>query len=318
MAEVIYVRGGKTTDPAPEEQVWQNAHPRGKRSNTKLTLFDYAEGKRKYWRNWNGDQPPSVAPDGTAGVSSVIDLYEYIKSLGDSSPGTLTELHFFTHADEKGPILIDTYDNSADPNARDANDKDPRIKDFSIGTVLGGPQATRFKKAFAPSSLVKLWGCTHLEQYRQMIRRDYYQSKKSSARKAAKENYQRFIRDATYQYALHRAIGIPVYAAPLGWGTNPHLPFGIQGQEAIDKVPNARFRGKWPPSKGDRWWRVSPFFRPDKGYAFFQKVLGAKMDILDYVGYTEEVITASYIDLSDEGEIQLAEYPAEYSSEYPG
>ena len=77
---------------------------------------------------------------------------------------------------------------------------------------------------------------------------------------------------------------MPVYAAPLGWGTDPNLPVGIDGETAWNI--KAKYYGIWPPRKGHKWWRVSPFFRPDRGYEFYRKVLGLRMDEVDYVAYT--------------------------------
>src|SRR3989442_9196778 len=152
MAEVIYVRGGKgcekdekDRDLTPEEHVWHYAHPRIKRTNTTLTLFDYAESKYKQWSDWSGELPPfkngaKVAPtrdvsisSGTERCASVLALYDYIKSLGQTAPGSIMELHFFTHGWHEGPILIDTDEDEAHQNnatQRDPKDKDTRLKDF--------------------------------------------------------------------------------------------------------------------------------------------------------------------------------------------
>ena len=77
---------------------------------------------------------------------------------------------------------------------------------------------------------------------------------------------------------------MPVYGAPVGWGSDPTLPFGMHGKD-VDKDKKYPYKGKWPPSKGEAWWRVSKWFRPDRGYEFYTKVLKAKLDILDYVEF---------------------------------
>lgn len=278
---MIYVRGARNAI----ERVWENAHPRGARTNTTLTLFDYADDKRRTWTAWKGELPPKTAPDTETTVSSVLELYDYVKNL---SAGTLVELHFFTHGFEGGPVLHNTFDTSVDPDARDPDDDDPRIKDFKIASVLGGSNGARFKRAFASKALIKLWGCTHREDLRQKIKRGFYRARSSAAKKAVKKAYQEFIRDGTYQFALHRATGLPVFAAPVGWGTNPFLPFGIHGKKA--GTVKAKFRGRFPPRKGDRWWRVSQWFQPDRGRAFYTKELKASLDLLDYVAYEEALV----------------------------
>src|SRR5512142_427602 len=100
--EVIYVRGGKERNPTPALQVWRFAHPRGPRTNTALTLFDYAEKRLKRWPAWNGDQPPQTPPATPVPITHVRDLYNYIKGLGSTAPGSVTELHFFTHGSYDG------------------------------------------------------------------------------------------------------------------------------------------------------------------------------------------------------------------------
>jgi hypothetical protein len=91
---------------------------------------------------------------------------------------------------------------------------------------------------------------------------------------------------------LHQAIDIPVYAAPLGYGADPSLPVGIDGIKAKQLADHkkVKYRGKWPPKKGDQWWRISAFFSPDRGRDFYNKVLGANLDILDYVAYTKALV----------------------------
>jgi hypothetical protein len=279
---VIYVLGRDNE----VDLAWENAHPRDPRSDTALAYFDYISEKRKIWKSWNGDLPPKVAADSETPISSVLDLYDFIK---DAPAFSVIELHFFTHGFEGGPVLYNTYDDSTDPAKRDPKDKDPRIKDFSIDDVLGPAERLRFVSSFARSALIKLWGCTHIEKHRQLIKRDFYNRKTTDEKKATiKTIIKNFIRDDTYQYSLAKALGLPVYAAPLGWGSNPYLPFGIYGSKANDKKP--RTRKVWPPKVGDRWWCVSQFFYPDRGREFYRDELGATIDILDFVAYTIDMV----------------------------
>lgn len=279
---VIYVLGRENDDA----RVWENAHPRGPRSDTTLVYFDYVAEKRKSWLKWNGDQPPKVKPDEEQKISSVLDLYDFIKK---AKAFTITELHFFTHGYEGGPVLYNTYDDSTDETKRDPTDKDPRIKDFSIDDVIGGRSHSDFAGSFASNALIKLWGCTHLEQYRQLIKRDFYKRKATDQEKAdIKTRLRNFIRDGTYQYQLAHALGQPVYAAPLGWGSNPYLPFGVYGAKANGMKPKSR--KVWPPKVGDRWWCVSQHFYPDRGREFYRDELKATIDILDFVAYTDDIV----------------------------
>jgi Lysine-specific metallo-endopeptidase len=284
--EVIYVRGGYKS--VPEEHPWQYAHPRIHNPNTILNLFDYELMKHKRWDNWNGSLPPDQLPSSESSIKSVLDLYKYIKSI---SSGSLEELHFFTHGYSGGPVLTNTRDLSGDLNKRDPNDKDPRIKDFNIPGILGGKDGETFKNAFSPSALVKLWGCTFEQSYRDKVR-EYFKTKDKKTKEIIRKDYLQAIYQQTYQFALHKAIGIPVYAAPLGWGTDPSLPFGIYGKKALQLVKdkNVSYKKRWPPSKGDRWWQVSPYFSNDGGSVFYKSILGFKLDILNYVAYTEVLV----------------------------
>jgi hypothetical protein len=227
---------------------------------------------------------------GSETCGSILALYDYVKGLGRAAPGSIRELHFFTHGWHEGPIIADTDEDEAhgaNPLERDPNDKDTRLKDFDIPTILGGPAGALFKAAFSTTALVKLWGCTREQQHRDKVLA-YLHSKDAKEREQLLRSYLQYLRDSTYQFKLQKLLKLPVYAAPLGWGTDPRLPVGIDGQKALKA--HAEYRGKWPPTKGDRWWRVSPFFRPDGGFDFYQTVLGAQMDPVDYVAFTNAIV----------------------------
>ena len=307
MSEIIYVRGGKGCELSsdkdkrltPEEHVWNYAHPRIRHQNTTLTLFDYVEGVYKQWSNWGGELPPTKVKsqtkvktilNGEELCGSVIALYDYIKAVGRAAPRSILELHFFTHGWHEGPILIDTdedEEHANNPAKRDPKDKDTRLKDFDIPDVLGAKGGAAFKQAFARTGFVKLWGCDFEDEHRDRIK-NFYRTHDLRERKKELDAYLRYIRDSTYAYRLRKLLEIPVYTAPLGWGTSPYLPFGIEGKAALDT--KAKYRGVWPPRKGDNWWRVSSFFRPDRGYEFYTSILGAQLDILDYVDFSDAVV----------------------------
>ncbi len=283
--EVIYVLGyGYRADTQ-----WKYAHPRGTRTNTNLTFFDFRPGTmlQSIWLNWNGDHPPKAAATSTATFSSILDIYNFIKGL---PAGSISELHIFSHALFQGPVLFNTSEQAGTPpDERDPADVDPRLKDFVIDTVLGGSEGKKFAKAFSSIALVKLWGCSEDPGHRELIKLNYYKrAKNDKERDTIKKAYQRYIRDGMYAFKLHLLLGIPVYAGPLGWGTNPYLPFGYEGNDVDAHYPG-KYMGRWPPKKGDGWWRISQWFRPDRGREFYTKVLKAKLDILDYVAYTAAV-----------------------------
>src|SRR5262249_20132034 len=150
---------------------------------------------------------------------------------------------------------------AGDSTKRDPNDKDTRLKDFEAEDVLGGRNGVAFRNAFARNALVKLWGCTYEQEHRGAVK-SYYRTKEDAEKKRIVDAYFRYIRESTYQYRLAKLLDFGVFAAPLGWGTDPDLPFQIYGQAAFDTA--AQYRGIWPPKTGDKWWRVSAWFRPDR------------------------------------------------------
>jgi len=277
---VIYVRGDRNAI----ERVWQNAHPRDKRSDTTLVLFDYVVQKRKTWLKWTGDLPPKVAENEAVDIKSVFDLYDFIKAAKRQS---VIELHYFTHGWEGGPVLYNDYEDNPNSSKREPQDRDPRIKDFALNDVLGGKERAKFAGGFSPKALVKLWGCNYPEEtnYRYMLLTEFYGRKATDdTKKAFKERYQTFIRQSTYQYAMCVATGLPIFATPLGYGSNPFAPYGVYGKAA--ETAKKKWRGVFPPKVGDQWWCVSPYFRPDKGREFYERELNCTVDILDYVAYT--------------------------------
>ncbi len=78
---------------------------------------------------------------------SKMDIYPVIEEIGRKDPGTLYELHVFSHAYWNGPILANS--------TKGADDIDMRIDDITSAlwdkVVLG--------RAFHTTGIVKLWGC---------------------------------------------------------------------------------------------------------------------------------------------------------------
>ena len=326
MATVIYVRG----DGISRKYPWMYAHPRTSRSDTELVLFDYVRGKKERWRNWNGALPPQTSADEKIKLrKGVHDLYDHIKEVGRLKPGSIIELHFFTHSHGGGiPVLLDTNEEEGTPSGRrDPADLDPRLKDFKIATVLGGAQGQNFRKAFARSALVKLWGCSS-EGYFQRTIIDFYKlaklkdtTKRQERQKRAKKRHQTQIKDLVFSYALSKLLGFSVYGSPAGWGTNA-LPQGYSGKVAVElkKSGRAKYVGNWPPRKGEVWWSVSAYFHPMKGYDFYKNILNASFDPVGYVAYSDALLSASidaYPGDDQETAMAMLNYPKEYFSDYP-
>jgi hypothetical protein len=75
-------------------------------------------------------------------------------------------------------------------------------------------------------------------------------------------------------------LGLSVWASPLGYGSEPGSKVPTNRGEV-----SVKYRGTFPPDlRKDRWWRVSWFFRnQDKGAKFYQDVLKARIDAVDFV-----------------------------------
>ena len=77
-----------------------------------------------------------------------------------------------------------------------------------------------------------------------MLTQFYGRKATEEQKKTFKEFYQKTIRDGTWQYRLTVALGLPIYAAPLGYGSNPYAPFGVFGKAA--ETAKKKWRGVFP------------------------------------------------------------------------
>jgi hypothetical protein len=104
----------------------------------------------------------------TTGVMSIIDVYEHVRALGTSHPGSVMELSFFSHGWMGGPILVNSID---DPlvTGRAPSDKDARfLKDF-VAPTMNAAALTEFRSAFHPDGFVWMWGCSFAASYHQVL-----------------------------------------------------------------------------------------------------------------------------------------------------
>ncbi|MGA4538446.1 hypothetical protein ACPA54_00460 [Uniformispora flossi] len=114
-------------------------------------------------------------------VLSITDVYAAVRAIGSGpDPGSLAELHFFSHGWMGGPILVDSDDDrtalvpTPGPGGavsftrlmltgmtmRDPDDKDPRAQFDFVAPTMDKPALAEFRKAFAKDGLVWLWGCS--------------------------------------------------------------------------------------------------------------------------------------------------------------
>jgi hypothetical protein len=307
---VVFVQGGKKNEDQYPWMFW-HLHPRADPDPepVNLAFFDYPAGQLKIWKDHvlTRGKPPTKAPDevteltpkvkirsgdGTVDEAgpdrpSVLALYDWVKKQPKES---IRSLQVFSHGQIGGPIIWNSFEydkdgnrmRSLDDGPRDPHDTDFRVRDLRGSNPLAGAEGQKFAAAFRPGALIKLWGCLAPEGVRAIVGR-YWRAGKGergdAARWAHLEDYLDWIA-ASYAMEMAARLNLSVWAAPIGWGSDPHT-----------RVPVARghlyvkYQGRFPPDLDrDQWWRVSWFFRhQDRGVKFYEDVLKARVDALDFV-----------------------------------
>ena len=289
--QVIFVRGGKTQPM----NVWRYFHFHPSRDvsikSVKLVYFDFVDGTIKIWNKWspNRGRAPQSPPDQTNEIKpkinirfsdgsidtgpklpSVLSLYDYVKKQPKDS---IWSFHIFSHGYYDGPIIwADSYELNNNPNLtlpRDAHDSEFRRRDFFGHNPLAGAEGKKFARAFAPGAFVKIWGCNEDSTFRVALIR-YLKEKNTVRQNTILEGYLDAIQN-TYALSLSRLLNEHVWAAPVGWGTNPYSD-------------TLKYKGKFPPNlRRELWWRI-PAFTP-KFRRFYKRILNAQLDATHYIGY---------------------------------
>ena len=103
-------------------------------------------------------------------VMSIVDIYKFIQRIGgqEETAGFIIELSIFSHSEEKGPVLVNTFQNKVEEEGkiidyamvkkRDPTDKDGRLKDFESEN-MSEIELKHFRRAFHADGIVWLWGC---------------------------------------------------------------------------------------------------------------------------------------------------------------
>lgn len=152
------------------------AIPRAITDHTVVSMFDFRTGNLEQYikgidgwhrmqRVMQGHERPDIkkpksddalARRQRADCISILDVYGHLSTLGRTHPGSVKQLHFFSHGYSMGPVLLNTYDNTKSNDARDPTDKDPRTKDFLPVNLAHYPN---LQAAFVRDAYVKAWGC---------------------------------------------------------------------------------------------------------------------------------------------------------------
>lgn len=151
--------------------------PRAIHDHTVVSIFDFRTGYFEQqikgvegWHIMHRALQGTVVPDiarpkdddalarrQKADSISIVDVYRHMSELGRASRGCVRQLHFFSHAWLRGPVLQNTSDmNDGTSKLRDPTDKDPRTKDFLPVNLA---QYSSLPDAFDANTLVKNWGC---------------------------------------------------------------------------------------------------------------------------------------------------------------
>jgi hypothetical protein len=111
-----------------------------------------------------------------------------------------------------------------------------------------------------------------------------------AVRKQALRNYVRFV-GGSFPMQLSLAINRPVWAAPLGYGSEQGtvIPTNYSKDGEVTDSFTVKYKGTWPPKlKEHQWWRVSWFFaNQDRGVEFYRDVLKARIDATHFVEHRQ-------------------------------
>ncbi|HEU5280349.1 MAG TPA: hypothetical protein VFU26_15775, partial [Gaiellaceae bacterium] len=158
----------------------------------RFVLFDFKSGLvrtsvatqpkgERTWKEIARFQPVSAANYSSgghafdtdqAGRMSITDVYEHVRMLGRTEPGSVAELSILSHGWVGGPILVNSFDGlGSGIDARDPNDKDARTdKDF-IAPTMDAAALAEFRAAFASDAFAWVWGCSFTNSPRQVLYR---------------------------------------------------------------------------------------------------------------------------------------------------
>ncbi len=107
-----------------------------------------------------------------AGRMSITDVYDHVREIGRTEPGSLGELSFLSHGWIGGPILVNSDDTlGSGTDQRDPNDKDTRVEKDFIAPTMDATALAEFRAAFATDGFIWAWGCVFASSPRQVLHR---------------------------------------------------------------------------------------------------------------------------------------------------
>jgi hypothetical protein len=142
----------------------------GKRTETVTTVAEFAVPTKAMYEPFDTHSGRHYRlKDQQKNLIAPPKIYETVREIGRTAPGTLLELSFFGHGYEYGPVLYNSRDDGkvvlpfvgeiGIPSVlRDPDDFDPRPKDFNPA-LMNEAQTKEFRAAFHPDGYSWLWGC---------------------------------------------------------------------------------------------------------------------------------------------------------------
>jgi hypothetical protein len=242
---------------------------------------------------------------------SVLAFYDWVKAQPAKS---IVAIEIFSHGVTYQPVLFaPSYEWGDDPvkhtnptAERDPNDTEFRLRDFEGKNPLSGANTAsdpwavsselgKFRAAISDDAFIKIWGCGEqtLEGHGGPIRKKLVDflalkdEKKNELRRAVLlDNYLDEV-ETYFAFVLARALNLPVWAGPVGWGSDPYEVDGNYDPKTY-AANHYTWKGKFPPNlkKKELWWRVSINFTFNKRLVdFFKTTLRANVDPMGYVEY---------------------------------
>lgn len=111
-----------------------------------------------------------------SGFMSITNVYQAVRAIGISDPGTLIEFSIFSHSFIGGPILVNSDESSTILGTRDPHDFDARFFDFNTPR-MDSLQLRNFRKAYHASGYNWVWGCFAVIVFRGIMRELFLHTK---------------------------------------------------------------------------------------------------------------------------------------------
>ena len=149
-----------------------------------ITIKNYACVVRKnqiWFRNFKNGQRDTL---------SIKDVYDEVELIGKYHRNELEQLHFFSHAYQKGPILVNSIDDRFETRGSKAyplapEERDPDDKDGRAGLDLKPKNIDlqNFMEAFSKSGYIWNWGCNNSQDLVSKVYKIMYDSVTTTFRK---------------------------------------------------------------------------------------------------------------------------------------